>query len=71
MSLTKTHKHTVLREADGSWNTLESVYVSFAQAAPSGLLLQYDPSSKKTTALAGEAHTITGCLPHVLKNGSW
>jgi sugar lactone lactonase YvrE len=37
---------------DGLWDAMESVYVSLGAAAPSGLLLKYDPASRQTTALA-------------------
>ncbi|KAI8477110.1 MAG: strictosidine synthase [Monoraphidium minutum] len=40
------------RMPDGTWNPLDSVFVSLGQSAPSGMLLRYDPASRRTAALA-------------------
>lgn len=36
---------------DGSWDCLDSVYVTIAKAGPAGMLLAYEPDSGATTAL--------------------
>lgn len=39
------------KTADGSWNVLDSVWVTLAKGAPAGMLLSLDPATGVTTAL--------------------